>query len=258
MSMSMSEYEFITRDEPGARARHFASLGEFAVGVANDLHTLLAPIDQHTRALQVEGCGEGTAQARLQRILDAVDLARDLVRQVLIFSDGRRSEHRLLSLGKVVRDALPLMRAAIGKAALLRIAIDTHAPLVEANSIAMQRVLLNLVLNASRAIRQPHGVIEIGVAGMIAADGCGPQFVRLTVADNGIGMGGGTVGDLRQHIAEPPADSHGPGLGLRIVHQVVCAHGGRLQLDSQPGSGTTVRIDLPAVSPLGAVRGRMT
>jgi signal transduction histidine kinase len=41
--------------------------------------------------------------------------------------------------------------------------------------------------------------------------------------------------------------THDAGLGLRMVHQTVCAHGGRLQLDSQPGGGTTVRIDLPAV-----------
>jgi signal transduction histidine kinase len=254
----MSNYDPFTPDEPEQRARRFASLGEFAAGIANDLHTLLAPIDQHTRALQVDVCGNGAAQTRLQRIIDAADLARDLVRQVLIFSDGQAGERRLLFLGKIVRDALPLIRAAIGKAALVRVAVDTLAPMVEANPIAMQRVLLNLILNASRAIRQPHGVIEIGVAGMIATDGYGPQFVRLTVADNGIGMDGATVGDLRQQVAEPPADSHGPGLGLRIVHQVVCAHGGRLHLDSQPGTGTTVRIDLPAVSRLAAVRGRTT
>jgi signal transduction histidine kinase len=254
----MNENESITADEPGEREQLFASLGEFAAGVANDLRAVLAPIDQHALALHGEVSFNVAAQARLQQILDAVDLARRLVRQVLIFSHGGACERRSISLGKVVRDALPLMRAATGAKALLRIAVDTHAPLVKASPVAMQRVLLNLVLNASRAVRQPHGVIEIGVAGMSAADGSGWQFVRLTVADNGIGMDGATVGDLRQHVAEPPAASYGPGLGLRIVHQVVRAHGGRLQLDSQPGGGTAVRIDLPAVSQPGTVRGRKT
>lgn len=255
----MSEHESTTAaDEPGERVQRLASLGEFAAGVVSDLDALLAPIDQHAQALHGEVSGNDAAQARLQQIRDTVEWARDLVRQVLIFSHGRACERRLVSLGKVVRDTLPLMRAATGNTALLRIAVDTRAPLVEASPIAMQRVLLNLVLNASRALRQPHGVIEIGVAGMIAADGYGPQFVRLTVADNGIGMDGAAMVDLRQHVAEPPAASHGPGLGLRIVHQVVSAHGGRLQLDSQPGDGTTVRIDLPAASQLAAVRGRTT
>jgi signal transduction histidine kinase len=152
---------------------------------------------------------------------------------------------RLLSLCSVVRDALPALRAAIANSAVLRVALDAHAPLVEVNPTAMQRVLLKLVLNAYQAIRQPHGVIEIGVAGMIDSDGDNSPFVRLTVADNGIGMDVATVGKLRQQMVEPP-DSRGAGVGLRIVHRAVCAHGGRLQIDSEPGIGTTVRIDLPA------------
>jgi two-component system cell cycle sensor histidine kinase/response regulator CckA len=122
--------------------------------------------------------------------------------------------------------------------------MDAHAPLVEVNAIAMHRVLMKLVLNASQAIRQPHGVIEIGVAGMVSSDSPNRPFVRLTVADNGIGMDSATVGKLRQQLLEP-ADS-GAGLGLRIVHRAIRAHGGQLQIDSQPGRGTTVRIDLPA------------
>ena len=244
----MNDNESLTANEVPERLRRFANLGEFAAGVANDLRALLAPIDQHALALHAEVFGNAAAQARLQKILDTVELARGLVHQVLIFSHGSTGERRSLSLGKVVRDALPLMRAAIANTALLRIAVDTHAPAVKADPIAVQRVLLNLVLNASRAIRQPHGVIEIGVAAMKAADGSGPQFVRLTVADNGVGMDGSTVGDLRQQFTEPSDSGHIAGLGLRIVHQTVCAHGGRLQLDSQPGTGTTVRIDLPAAS----------
>jgi two-component system cell cycle sensor histidine kinase/response regulator CckA len=163
-------------------------------------------------------------------------------------SAGYARARKLLSLSSVVRDALPVMRATIGDTAVLRIAMDTHAPLVEVNATAMERVLLKLVQNASQAIRQPHGVIEIGVAGMMSSDDCTPRaIVRLTVADNGIGMDVATVGNLRQQLLEP-ADSYGAGLGLRIVHRAVSAHGGQLQIDSHPGQGTTVRVDLPAAS----------
>jgi signal transduction histidine kinase len=162
-------------------------------------------------------------------------------------NQGYARARRLLSLSSVVRDALPVVRAAIADTAVLRIAVDVHAPLVEVNSTAMQRVLLKLVENASQAVRQPHGVIEIGVTGMAGTDDAGQAFVRLTVADNGIGMDGATVGNLRQQLLEP-ADAYGAGLGLRIVYRAVCAHGGRLQIDSDPGHGTTVRIDLPAAS----------
>jgi signal transduction histidine kinase len=152
---------------------------------------------------------------------------------------------RLLSLSSVVRDALPMLRATVANTAVLRVAIDAHAPLVKVNPIAMHRVLMKLVQNASQAIRQPHGVIEIGVAGMIRSDCPSGPFVRLTVADNGIGMDSATVGNLRRQVLEP-ANSYGAGLGLRIVHRAIRAHGGLLQIDSHPGHGTTVRIDLPA------------
>jgi signal transduction histidine kinase len=160
---------------------------------------------------------------------------------------GADRARRLVSLSGVVRNALPELRAAIADTAVLRVAIDALAPMVEVNPTAIQRALLKLVLNAAQAIRQPPGVIEIGVAGVIGSDGKSRPFVRLTVADNGIGMDIATVGNLVQQIAQP-AVSCGAGLGLRIVHRAVCAHGGRLQFDSQPGVGTTVRIDLPAAS----------
>jgi signal transduction histidine kinase len=244
----MIAYASTTENDNAERIQRFASVGEFAAGVANDLRALLAPIDQHALALHAETCGNGAAQARLQKILDTVELARNLVHQMLIFSHGSTTERRPLSLGKVVREALPLMRAAVANTAMLRIAVDTNAPQVLADPVAIQRILLNLVLNASRASRRPHGVIEVGVADMKSADGHGPQFVRLTVADNGLGMDIATVGDLKQRFIEPPSLAEGTELGLRTVHQTVCAHGGRLQLDSEPGGGTTVRIDLPAAS----------
>jgi signal transduction histidine kinase len=165
---------------------------------------------------------------------------------------GYTRARRLLSLSSVVQNALPVMRVAVANTAVLRIAMDAHAPMVEVNAIAMHRVLMKLVQNASQAIRQPHGVIEIGVAGMTSPDYPNRPFVRLTVADNGIGMDSATLGNLRQQLLEP-ADSHGAGLGLRIVHRAIRAHGGQLQIDSRPGHGTTVRIDLPAAPQASAV-----
>ena len=73
---------------------------------------------------------------------------------------GYTRARRLLSLSSVVRDALPVMRAAVANTAVLRIAMDAHAPLVEVNPVAMHRVLMKLVQNASQAIRQPDGIIE--------------------------------------------------------------------------------------------------
>jgi C4-dicarboxylate-specific signal transduction histidine kinase len=113
--------------------------------------------------------------------------------------------------------------------------------------------LRELISNASdacdklryEAIAKPDLLAGAALAIRITPDA---KAGTLTVADNGIGMDGATVGNLRQQLLEP-ADSYGAGLGLRIVHRAIRAHGGRLQIDSHPGHGTTVHIDLPAAPP---------
>lgn len=242
----MSGYESMTTEEAAERAERISSLGEFAVGVARDLQSLLLATAEYAGVLRVEAKGNPALQAQLRPMLITIEMACNLVDQVLIFSHEPGAERRLLSIGSLVREALPLIRAVVGRACTLRLAIDAQAPLVEIDRIAIQRALLNLVCNASRAIRQPDGVIEVGVAGMEGADGCS-RFVRITVADNGGGMDDAALDDWRRRLADSPVASDAPGLGLGIVHRMVHSHGGRLRLDSQLGAGTTVRIDLPAM-----------
>lgn len=243
---TMIGYEDMTNDEDAERAQRISSLGEFAVGIARDLQSLLLATAKYAEVLRAEAKGNPALQAQLRPMLIIIEMACNLVDQVLVFSHESGSERRLLSIGSLAREALPLMRAVVGSACTLRLAIDAEAPLVETDPIAVQRALLNLVCNASRAIRRPDGVIEIGVAGMEGADGC-PRFVRITVADNGGGMDDAALDNWRRRLADSPVASDEAGLGLGIVHRMVRSHGGRLRLDSQLGAGTTVRIDLPAM-----------
>src|SRR5271166_5858833 len=124
----MTNFESMTADERIERVQRFASLGEFAAGIARDMQALLVPVDRHALALSAETCGNAATQARLQQILAAVALARNLAHQVLTFSRGGAGDCRVISLGTVVRDALPLVRAAIANTTLLRIAVDAQAP----------------------------------------------------------------------------------------------------------------------------------
>jgi two-component system, cell cycle sensor histidine kinase and response regulator CckA len=242
----MIGYESMSTNEAAERAHRVSRLGEFAIGVAHDLQALLLATAKYAEVLRAEAKNNPTLQTQLRPMLITLEMACNLVDQVLVFTHESGSERRLLSIGGLVREALPLMRAVVGTAGTLRLAIDAQAPLVETDPIDLQRALLNLVCNASRAIRQPDGVIEVGVTGMQGADGCS-RFVRITVADNGGGMDGATLDNWRRRLADSPSASDAAGLGLGMVHRVVCSHGGRIRLDSQMGAGSTVRIDLPAM-----------
>jgi signal transduction histidine kinase len=236
----------MTNDESTERAQRISCLGEFAVGVARDLQSLLLATAKYAEFAHAQANSNPALQTQMRPMLLTLEMACNLIEQVLVFGHESRSERRRLSIGGLVREALPLMRAVVGGARTLRLAIDPQAPLVEADPLAVQRALLNLVCNASRATSQPDGVIEIGVAGMDGADGCS-RIVRITVADNGAGMDDETLDNWRRRLADAPAASDAAGLGLAIVHRLVFAQGGRVRLDSQKLAGTTVRIDLPAL-----------
>jgi len=233
-----------------------ALLGQLVAGFAHDFRALLLPLAGYARALREELPDAHPAQQRLQAMLRAAEMGGELVDQVLAAARDRAVPSRRLSLGEAVRTALPLLRLALPGGVELRMAVDPGAPEVLANEVQLQRILLNLVVNAARAIRARHGVIEIGVVALLGDEpgaGAGGRksrracdHVRLTVADNGMGMDVGTLRRVRERLADPDATRAHGGLGLTIVQDIVRAHGGRLSIESHEGAGTSVRIDLPS------------
>jgi len=246
---------------PAAPAHHLATLGDFAAGVVHDLRALLLPMGGGIESADVHpATAEAGHRARAVRIIEAAELARDLSDQILDFARGAAYECRPLSLGSVVSRALPLLRATLPVPVELRAALDRDTPLIRGNAVGLQRVLLNLVMNAARALPDRHGVIEIGVVGLSAASRSRPaqlqpaapmsgalDVVRLTVADNGIGMDAVRLNNLLTSLFATGPRAPGVGLGLGIVNSVVRLHLARLSIASEPGIGTTVRIDFPVI-----------
>ena len=252
-----------TPGAPGDPTQHLATLGNFAAGIVHDVRALLLPMGGGIESPDMHATtAEAARRARAVRIIEAAELARDLSDQILDFARGAPCERRPLSLGSLVSRALPLLRAALPVPVELRAALDRDTPLIRGNAVALQRVLLNLVLNAARALPDRHGVIEIGVVGasaasrvrpqqlqaVTAAESGAPDVVRLTVADNGIGMDAARLNNLLTSLFASGPRPPGIGLGLGIVNSVVRLHMGRLSIASEQRIGTTVRIDFPIVS----------
>jgi signal transduction histidine kinase len=152
----------------------------------------------------------------------------------------------------MVRDGLPLLRATLP--ASLRIEERIHeVPPIQGDPDQIFQILLNLFVNAAQAIGDQPGTIEIGVdhAASRIAEGVEPTII-VTVRDDGPGMDEQT----RQRIFEPffttkPVGG-GSGLGLAVVHGIVAAHGGRIEVTSAPGEGALFAVHLPCAAPPGA------
>jgi signal transduction histidine kinase len=133
--------------------------------------------------------------------------------------------------------------------------IGQRMPLVDTDAASIEQLVLNLVLNAAKAIPAGYGCIEISVnaressgvarAAKLFPSGA-PVGVRLTVRDNGVGLEPGLAGRIFDPGYSFWRDREGSsGLGLSIVREIVRRHHGEIHVESSPGAGAAFHIDLP-------------
>lgn len=222
-------------------AQKMEAVGQLAGGVAHDFNNLLAAIRNAVQLAIDELPEDSTARGDLGVALQTAERAAGLTRQLLAFSRQQPRQVSVVDLGALVRDLLPLLRTSLGRNVALRLSVEGEGACVLADRSQLEQVVLNLVLNARDAM--PDGG-EVAVA--IWVDELRQQ-VMLQVADTGTGMDDVT----RQRIFEPffttkPMGS-GTGLGLSVVYGVVTHAGGSVQVDSELGKGSTMRVALPLV-----------
>lgn len=223
-----------------AQAQKLDSLGSLAGGVAHDMNNVLAAI------LTIADFHEASAPegSRLQKnmgtIAKACQRGGTLVKGLLGFARTALTDKRRVDLNAVVAEGLALLeRTTLQKVRIhTEFAKDLHA--VKGDPAALGHAFMNLCVNAVDAM--PEGGL-LAVKTWNEATGC----VHLEVADTGCGMPPEVLGKALDPFFTTKPQGQGTGLGLSIVYRTVKAHGGDLQIHSQPDQGTQVAIRLPAV-----------
>ena len=253
------------------QAQKIEALGTLAGGIAHDFNNLLAMIGTNAELGLAEMKEGDPARIVLDDILEATARAKDVVRQILLFSRRRDSERQVISLVPVIEDALKFLRATLPTNVEFKVAVDPEVPRVSANASQIYQILMNLGTNAGHAM-PTGGVLSVSLdrteITTPEATACGVlgkgEYVRVIVQDDGAGMSQETL----DRIFEPFFTSkglEGTGLGLSVVHGLVKDHGGAVTVGSEPGKGSTFRVyfpalrvehrDLPPAKEEGAVRG---
>ncbi|KAB2965763.1 MAG: PAS domain S-box protein [Thermoanaerobaculia bacterium] len=237
------------------QSQKMEAIGHLAGGVAHDFNNILAVILMQTESMQREMESSTSIQEGLRQLHAATERAADLTRQLLLFGRKQVLQPRELDLNEVVTSFARMLQRILGED--VRLELHLHpAPLpTRADAGMLDQVLMNLAVNARDAmprggslrIRTAEQVVdEAGVR--VHPDASPGRYVCLRVSDTGSGI---APEDL-PHVFEPffttKKPGEGTGLGLATVFGIVEQHRGWIDVQSEPGRGTELRIFLPASS----------
>jgi PAS domain S-box-containing protein len=232
------------------------SLARMAEGVGHEFNNLLTGIMGNTGLVLDALRTRDPIAMMLEDVMRASERAAVVSRQLLAFSGkaGRVVVHPL-DLSELVEELGGLAQASISKKVQFRLELGEGLPMVEADTMQLRQVALNLIANGAEAIGEASGTVlvstgltELDAAAAHAAlgsDTVAPgSYVYFEVRDDGAGMDEET----RSHIFDPffTTKAAGRGLGLAAVLGIVRAHHGAIQVSSAPGKGSSFRVLLPA------------
>ncbi len=242
-----AEEQIRLQREALAQRDKIASLGYLLAGVAHELNNPLAVV-MGRAALLRERIGSGAGAQDLQRVVEAADRCARIVKNFLDLARQRPSERQSVNLNQVARDAVELLAYGLRVDTIeVDLRLDPELPLLWADGHQLHQVVVNLVSNAHQAMRD-HGQPRVLTVTTGMAAGGGRAWIA--VADTGPGMSP----EVRERIFEPffttKPEGQGTGLGLSLCQGIVESHEGRIQVESEPGRGTTFTIELPADLPI--------
>ncbi|NLF56007.1 MAG: response regulator [Candidatus Hydrogenedens sp.] len=236
------------------QSQKMEAIGQLAGGVAHDFNNILQVIAGYGNFLLELLPPEGEPREYAQEIVQGVERATGLTRQLLVFSSRQMLEMDDLDLNEVVGGMAKMLKRIIGEDIEMEFAGGEGLLAVRGDRGQMEQVLLNLCINARDAM-PGGGTLTIGTENVVidqkycemhtwAAPG---NHVLLSVTDTGCGMDGQTQARIFDPFFTTKEPGEGTGLGLATVYGIVRQHQGMVQVYSEPGQGTSFKIYLPGI-----------
>ncbi len=231
------------------------SLGVLAGGIAHDFNNLLTGIIGNVELMREDLPAEHQVSSSLEMIEQASYRAAELCSQMLAYAGKGRFEKSSCSLNDLIQRTLSLVQHSLDKRINVHLDLDHSLPNVFVDSIQIQQIIMNLVINAGDAMEGKSGEISIQTRSVLGEsmendqEGVGHQpegsYVHFKISDTGCGMSEETL----KRIYEPFFSTKftGRGLGLSAVLGIIKGHDGFLKVYSKPGEGTAFDVYLPSV-----------
>ncbi len=234
------------------QSQKLEAIGRLAGGVAHDFNNLLTAILGYAELL-LHGLPPGDpTREGLEEIKRAAERAASLTQQLLAFGRKQLLQPAVVDLNALVHETQKMLRRLIPEDIEIRLELDPDTRPVRADPTQTQQVLVNLVLNARDAMPR-GGVIIISTGNDHLSrsevrrwsDVRPGHYAVLTVSDTGCGMDPATLARVFEPFFTTKVQGKGTGLGLATAYGIVKQSGGHIEVESEPGQGTTFRVYLP-------------
>jgi two-component system, cell cycle sensor histidine kinase and response regulator CckA len=233
------------------RSQRMDAIGQLAGGIAHDFNNILTAIQGFAVLADDRMAAGEIDRESVHEISRAAERATHLTRQLLTFSRHHAPTSKVIRLGAVVQETMPMLTRLIGATISVKTAFCDTAN-VKADAGQMQQVIMNLVVNARDAMPE-GGELSIRTEDVVVGNRDARKhpearpgaYVVIVVSDTGHGIDRETQLRVFEPFFSTKPKGHGTGLGLATVYGIVAQSGGWIDLQSEVGHGTTLRIYLP-------------
>ena len=238
------------------QAQKMEALGQLTGGIAHDFNNLLHVMSGHIDLLGAKSergqLDEATLKRGIDNIRNAIDKGSTLTQQLLAFSRKQRLEGRSVNLNAIAEGMKDLTASTLGDRAEVRLQLQPDLGNCQVDPTQLELALLNILVNARDAM--PHsGVITVKTENVVighddisAFAGLPPgDYVSLAVSDTGVGIPKGILNRVMDPFFTTKEQGKGTGLGLSMVYGFAKQSGGTVDIASEEGVGTTVRMFFP-------------
>jgi len=244
-----------TRESEEALAKLFnaqkmESIGQLTGGLAHDFNNLLAAILGNLDLLRKRLPDDPKFRRLLDGAIHGAERGASLTSRLLAFARRQELKPKAVNVAALMSGMTELLERSLGSAIKIETRIPVDLPAIHVDINQLELALLNLAVNARDAM--PFGgSLAISAACDTVADAktvpelAGGDYVRITVADTGVGMDETILAKAREPFFTTKGPGKGTGLGLSMVHGLAAQSGGALRLSSKAGQGTRVDLWLP-------------
>jgi PAS domain S-box-containing protein len=249
----MDEDEKAQLERELRQSQKMEAIGTLTGGIAHDFNNILASVIGYTELALEDAVPGSLLQQNLNEIMVAGLRARDLVRQILMFSRHADTQLTRVEINALTVEAIKMMRATIPTSIAIHDDFAAGPIHIQANPSQIHQVIVNLCTNAFHAMEEDGGTMRVALdtvrfeahVHLPMADIRPGRYACISVSDSGHGIEPQNLDRIFDPYFTTKDQEKGSGLGLSIVSGIVHQHGGYITVDSRPGDGSAFKVYFP-------------